>query len=143
MCCWNVAIYELKVHKGKIEIISLHKNKAVFSSDPHMHCLLLDVDRDHLFILFEFIYVYFCSIPFLCHMSVIYPGHPVSSINRTDRHDATAISLKVALNTKKTNIIWCSWRLVVRQRMSLLEHKLLTHQGHLSWPRVFSGVRAV
>jgi hypothetical protein len=43
MCCWNVATYELKVHKGKIEIIFLQKNKASFSTDPHMHCKLLGV----------------------------------------------------------------------------------------------------
>ena len=33
------------------------------------------------------------------------PGTPVSSINKTDRHDITEILLKVALNTtKQTNI---------------------------------------
>jgi hypothetical protein len=32
------------------------------------------------------------------------PGTPVSSTNKTDRHDITEISLKVALNTtKQTN----------------------------------------
>jgi hypothetical protein len=29
------------------------------------------------------------------------PGHPVSSTNKTDRHDITEILLKVALNTIK------------------------------------------
>jgi hypothetical protein len=31
------------------------------------------------------------------------PGTPVSSINKTDRHDVTEILLKVTLNTKTTN----------------------------------------
>jgi hypothetical protein len=34
------------------------------------------------------------------------PGPPVSSINKTDRHDVAEILLKVALNTiKQTNIM--------------------------------------
>jgi hypothetical protein len=42
------------------------------------------------------------------------PGPPVSSINKTDRHDITEILLKVALNTtKQTNTFhqsfWDSW----------------------------------
>jgi hypothetical protein len=32
------------------------------------------------------------------------PGTPVSSTNKTDRHDITEILLKVALNTKTPNI---------------------------------------
>ena len=33
-----------------------------------------------------------------------YPGHPISSTNKTDRHDETETLLKVALNyTKQTN----------------------------------------
>ena len=35
----------------------------------------------------------------------IYPGTPVSSTNKTDRHDITEILLKVALNTINLNII--------------------------------------
>jgi hypothetical protein len=31
------------------------------------------------------------------------PGPPVSSTNKTDRHDIPEILLKVALNTKQTN----------------------------------------
>ena len=46
MWCWNAATYKLKVHKGKIEIISLQINKAPFSTDPHMHCQLLGVGCD-------------------------------------------------------------------------------------------------
>ena len=34
-----------------------------------------------------------------CDRSVVSPGTPVSSTNETDRHDKTAILLKVALNT--------------------------------------------
>jgi hypothetical protein len=39
------------------------------------------------------------------------PGPPVSSTNKTDRHDITEILLKVALNTikqtnKQTNRLW-------------------------------------
>jgi hypothetical protein len=38
----------------------------------------------------------------------LYPGHPVSSTNKTDRHDITEILLKVALNTiKQTNNSVC------------------------------------
>ena len=33
------------------------------------------------------------------------PGRPVSSTNKTDRHDITEILLKVALNTIKQKII--------------------------------------
>ncbi len=37
-------------------------------------------------------------------ISIISPGPPVSSTNKTDRHDITEILLKVALNTtKQTN----------------------------------------
>jgi hypothetical protein len=37
-------------------------------------------------------------------MSVVSPGPPVSSTNKTDRNDITEILLKVALNTiKQTN----------------------------------------
>jgi hypothetical protein len=32
------------------------------------------------------------------------PGNPVSSTNKTGRHDITEILLKVALNKKKTNV---------------------------------------
>jgi hypothetical protein len=32
------------------------------------------------------------------------PGLPVSSTNKTDRHDIAEMLLKVALNTKKQNI---------------------------------------
>jgi endogenous inhibitor of DNA gyrase (YacG/DUF329 family) len=32
------------------------------------------------------------------------PGHPVSSTNKTDRHDITEILLKVALSTIKQTI---------------------------------------
>ena len=36
-----------------------------------------------------------------CDMSVFFYGNsPVSSINKTDRHDITEILLKVVLNTK-------------------------------------------
>ena len=31
-------------------------------------------------------------------LSVTFPGNPVSSINKTDRHDITEILLRVALN---------------------------------------------
>jgi hypothetical protein len=33
---------------------------------------------------------------------VVFPGAPVSSINKTDRHDITEILLKVALSVKQT-----------------------------------------
>ena len=41
-----------------------------------------------------------------------FPGTPVSSINKTDRHDIAEILLKVALNTIKqtkqqTNVYFC------------------------------------
>jgi hypothetical protein len=36
-----------------------------------------------------------------CEIST-YPGTPVSSTNKTDRHDVTEILLKVALNTINT-----------------------------------------
>jgi hypothetical protein len=39
-----------------------------------------------------------------CGRSVIFPGPPVSSTNKTDRHDITEILLKVALNTMKDEI---------------------------------------
>ena len=32
------------------------------------------------------------------------PGHPVSSTNKTDRHDTTEVLLKVVLNTIKQTI---------------------------------------
>jgi len=35
-----------------------------------------------------------------CGSSVVFSGTPVSSTNKTDRHDTTEILLKVALNTK-------------------------------------------
>jgi hypothetical protein len=40
------------------------------------------------------------------------PGPPVSSNNKTDRHDITEILLKVALNTinLNLNILWLVWR---------------------------------
>jgi hypothetical protein len=34
---------------------------------------------------------------------VVSPGPPVSSTNKTDRHDITEVLLKVALNTIKQN----------------------------------------
>jgi hypothetical protein len=34
---------------------------------------------------------------------VVYPGTPISSTNKTDRHDITEILLKVALNTINPN----------------------------------------
>jgi hypothetical protein len=44
------------------------------------------------------------------------PGTPVSSTNKTDRHDIIQILLKVALNTiKQTN--WCSIRFVMHVYM--------------------------
>jgi hypothetical protein len=36
-------------------------------------------------------------------------GHPVSSTNKTDRHDIAEILLKVTLNTTKPNQKSCSW----------------------------------
>jgi hypothetical protein len=36
--------------------------------------------------------------------AVVFPGTPVSSTNKTDRHDITEILLKVALNTIKQTI---------------------------------------
>jgi hypothetical protein len=40
----------------------------------------------------------------LRHVGVFFPGPPVSSNNKTDRHDITEILLKVALNTiRQTN----------------------------------------
>jgi hypothetical protein len=36
-----------------------------------------------------------------CGRSVVFPGHPVSCTNKTDRHDITEMLLKVALNTMK------------------------------------------
>jgi hypothetical protein len=38
------------------------------------------------------------------------PGPPVSSTNKTDRHDITEILLKVVLNTIKQTNIQCSWK---------------------------------
>ena len=39
-----------------------------------------------------------------CYRSVVFPGPPVSSTNKTDRHGITELVLKVALNTiKQTN----------------------------------------
>ena len=35
-----------------------------------------------------------------------YPGPPLSSTNKTDRHDITEILLKVALSTIKPNHLW-------------------------------------
>ena len=41
------------------------------------------------------------SVSVTCDRSVnwFYPGSPISSTNKTERHDITAILLKVALNT--------------------------------------------
>jgi hypothetical protein len=36
------------------------------------------------------------------YMSVVFPGTPVSSTNKTDRHDINEILLTVSLNTNKT-----------------------------------------
>jgi hypothetical protein len=38
-----------------------------------------------------------------CGKSVVSPGTPVSSTNKTDRHDMIEILLKVALNTISKN----------------------------------------
>jgi len=42
-----------------------------------------------------------------CDRSVVFPGTPVSSMNKTDRHDITDILLKVALNTINLNQFLC------------------------------------
>jgi hypothetical protein len=45
-----------------------------------------------------------CSISVYCTSQWFSPGHPLSSTNKTDRHDITEILLKVALSTiKQTN----------------------------------------
>ena len=57
----------------------------------------------------------------------ISPGHPVCSTNRTDRHDITAILLKVALNTTtltqriKKGDFFSIWKSVYVTRL----HKLI------------------
>jgi hypothetical protein len=42
------------------------------------------------------------------------PGHPVSSTNKTDRHDITEILLKVALNIIKQTNKQTNWRKHIR-----------------------------
>jgi hypothetical protein len=42
-----------------------------------------------------------------CDRAVVFPGTPVSSINKIDRHDIAEILLKVALNT--TTITPCPY----------------------------------
>jgi hypothetical protein len=42
---------------------------------------------------------YVINLSVTCDRSVVFSGTPVSSINKTDRHDITEILLKVALNT--------------------------------------------
>ena len=45
-----------------------------------------------------------CFVSDLRQVGVFFPRPPVSSTNKTDRHDVTEILLKVALNTiKQTN----------------------------------------
>jgi hypothetical protein len=39
-----------------------------------------------------------------CNKSVVSPGTPVSSTNKTDRHDMTEILLNVALNTRNQTL---------------------------------------
>ena len=41
------------------------------------------------------------------------PGTPVSSTNKTDRHDITEILFKVALNTMILDFSWCIWDQVI------------------------------
>jgi hypothetical protein len=41
------------------------------------------------------------SLSMIWDRSVVFPVPPVSSINKTDRHDMTEILLKVALTTNK------------------------------------------
>ena len=44
-------------------------------------------------------------IKFVSDKSVFSQGTPVSSTNKTDRHDITEILLKVALSTKSSNLV--------------------------------------
>jgi hypothetical protein len=39
------------------------------------------------------------SLTVICNRSVVFSGHSVSSINKTDHHDIAEILLKVVLNT--------------------------------------------
>jgi len=46
------------------------------------------------------------TVKLICNLmdrSVVFPGTPVSSTNKTDRHNITEILLKVALNTINLN----------------------------------------
>ena len=63
----------------------------------------------------------------VCQWLVTDPGTPVSSTNKTDRHDITAILLKVALSTINLNIFWRHWR---RSQIKPKDHRI----GFISSP---------
>ena len=69
------------------------------------------------------------------------PDNPVSSTNKTDRHDITEILLKVALNTiKQTEIFstWCSTTLH-QPYLNGNEYKISTHSETI---KVFNNIYA-
>ena len=90
-----------------------------------------------------------------CRKSMVYPDTPVSSINKTDHNDITAILLKVAVNTTAlTNIVYiktisassnrfvfycCIWLLIfVRSLFGLprLPSWVIQHDGYRTRCRI-------
>jgi hypothetical protein len=58
---------------------------------------------------------------------MVYPDTPVSSINKTDHNDITAILLKVAVNTiALTNILYIK-TISALSRVQLTMSEILTH----------------
>jgi type II secretory pathway component HofQ len=83
---------------------------------------------------------------------VVFSATPVSSTNKTDRHDITEILLKVALNTiNQTKPIFIKMKIIdilsimqikgsrVTLQVPLVEEELLTLLEHLSSPRFLVG----
>ena len=65
----------------------------------------------------------------LWHVNGFFPGTPVSSTDKTDRHDITEILLKVkvALNTIAITLMVNSWKIKIFRKMfaaSMLESVL-------------------
>jgi len=66
-----------------------------------------------------------------CDRPVVFPGTPVSSMNKTDCHDIPEILLKVALNTVNLNQFLCEYNITNVYKYKYLKLQFPILQVHV------------
>ena len=111
---------------------TLGKSAVIFNN------VLIEIEYDNLYSVHGEVYsIQHYLIKFVSNLATGWwfsPGTPISSTNKTDRHNITEILLKVALNTITSSLLICIWKvkfiiLIIPWIINVRVHRVISKES--------------